>query len=145
MPWSQRSLKNHGNTYLKISTNYVLLQLYSYGGINLESGSIIFNVTGTIPKGMSGSNLNQNNRILTYNEKECKISPILLVDEEDVSANHSAYIGKFREEELFYLMSRGITESMSTMLLTKGFLNSKLNVKEEVKEQLEQYLETVWR
>lgn len=114
-------------------------------GVNVKDGSIIFNVTGTIPKGMKESTLNQFNRILTFNEEECKISPILLVDEEDVIANHSAYIGKFREEELFYLMSRGIHEKDATMLLTKGFLRSKLHLEEELLEQYEKKLDTVWR
>lgn len=114
-------------------------------GINLKEGSITFNVTGVIPKGMSGSITNESNRIVTYNEKECKIAPNLLIEEEDVIANHSAYIGKFKEEELFYMMSRGIPLKQATMLLTKGFLLSKLNVEENKKKELEEKLETVWR
>lgn len=114
-------------------------------GINVLDGSIIFNITGVIPNGMSGSSTNESNRILTFNEKECKIAPNLLIEEEDVTANHSAYIGRFREEELFYLMSRGISYKDATMLLTTGFLLSKLNVEEEVKEKLKEKLQTVWR
>lgn len=114
-------------------------------GINLKEGSIIFNITGVIPKGMSGSITNETNRIVTYNDKECKISPNLLIEEEDVSANHSAYIGRFKEEELFYMMSRGIPLKDATMLLTKGFLFSKLKIEENTKKELEEKLETVWR
>lgn len=114
-------------------------------GINVQDGSITFEVSGVIPKGISGSIMDQKNRIVTYNEKECKILPNLFVDEEDVVANHSAYIGRFKDEELFYLMSRGIDEKESTLLLTKGFLMSYLKVDEEWKQKLEEYLKKVWR
>ncbi len=116
---------------------------YTNHGVNVEKGSLVFNVTGSIPKGMSGSFLDQKSRIVTYNEEECKISPKLLVEEEDVVANHSAYIGKFRDEELFYMMSRGISEMEATMLLTKGFLLGGLKKKEM--EFLEKNLENIWR
>ena len=37
-------------------------------------------------------------------------------------SNHGAYIGKFRDEEMFYLMSRGISREDSYRLLLNGFL-----------------------
>ena len=50
--------------------------------------------------------------------------PILeaLIDNYDVDSNHAAYIGKFRDEELFYLMSRGISRDVANRLLLNGFL-----------------------
>ncbi len=40
----------------------------------------------------------------------------------DSELSHEAAIGKIREEELFYLMSRGLSEEKATQLIVKGFL-----------------------
>ena len=37
-------------------------------------------------------------------------------------SNHSAYIGKFSEEKIFYLMSRGINREDGTRLLLESYL-----------------------
>ena len=50
------------------------------------------------------------------------ICPNLYIDNYDVDSNHSAYIGKFRDEAMFYLMSRGISLENSYRLLLNGFL-----------------------
>ena len=54
-------------------------------------------------------------------ENKCIIKPNLFIDEEDVVANHSALIGTFSSDEIFYLMSRGISkeESFNLLLLTE--------------------------
>lgn len=118
--------------------------LYHHG-VNTGDEELIFNVTGVIPKGKAGCTLNQQNRIITGNPSCSKIAPNLLIDENDVEANHAAYIGTFTAEELFYLMSRGISEETSKLLLTKGFLLGGLSVNKKQLEFLEQKLENVWR
>lgn len=50
------------------------------------------------------------------------ICPNLVIDNFDVDSNHSAYIGKFKDEYLFYLMSRGISLDNSYKLLLNSFL-----------------------
>ena len=47
---------------------------------------------------------------------------ILLIDNYDVVSNHAAYIGKFKDELLFYMMSRGISRDSAYHLLLNGFL-----------------------
>ncbi|AFK22776.1 SufD family Fe-S cluster assembly protein [Pyrococcus sp. ST04] len=49
---------------------------------------------------------------------------VSLVDDAELS--HEAAIGKIREEELFYLMSRGLSEEKATQLIVKGFLEPML-------------------
>lgn len=108
-------------------------------GVNI-SGAINFTVEGIIPKGSFNSETNQNNRIITFNDNVCKIDPILLIDENDVNANHSALIGKFNEDELFYLESRGIDYDSAVKLLVKGFLLDGID-DERVIKQIDKY----WR
>ena len=50
------------------------------------------------------------------------ILPILLIDNYDVDSNHAAYIGKFKDEVMFYMMSRGISREVAYRLLLNGFL-----------------------
>lgn len=109
-------------------------------GVNLEEGKITFNVTGLVYNGMTDCELNQNNKIVTFNDNKCTITPKLLIDENDVVANHSALIGKFDEDEIFYLQSRGIDKNSAITLLTKGFLLENLE-----DERLERIIEKYWR
>ena len=72
----------------------------------------------------------------------CIIKPNLFIDEEDVSANHSALIGTFKAEEVFYLMSRGISKKEADSLLTRGFLMKGINYHKDILESL---ISKYWR
>ena len=48
--------------------------------------------------------------------------PSLEIDEEDVSIGHEATVSKVGEEQLFYLMSRGLTEAEATAMVVNGFI-----------------------
>lgn len=91
-------------------------------GINILNGSLIFNVSTLLPNNVVNTNINQNNRIINLNNKLCQINPNLFIDENDVVANHSAYIGKFKDEEIFYLQRLGLSYNDAEKLLIKGFL-----------------------
>lgn len=91
-------------------------------GLNVKDGELTFNVTSVVDKGKTSCILNQQNRIINMNDRKCQVNPNLLIDENDVEANHSALIGKFSDEELFYLQSRGINKINAMNLLIKGFL-----------------------
>ena len=56
------------------------------------------------------------------NNVKSTICPNLLIDNYDVLSNHAAYIGKFKDEVLFYMMSRGISLDVAYRLLLNGFL-----------------------
>lgn len=94
--------------------------------VNIEEGNTTFNVTSVVYNGIKGCTLNQNNKIINLNDQECIINPNLLIEDNDTTANHSAFIGRFSEDEIFYLMSRGISLEDSVNLLIKGFLSDKI-------------------
>jgi Fe-S cluster assembly protein SufB len=48
--------------------------------------------------------------------------PYMEIDEEDVSIGHEATVSKVGEEQLFYLMSRGLTEAEATAMVVNGFI-----------------------
>jgi hypothetical protein len=42
---------------------------------------------------------------------------------EGVDMSHEAAVGKVAQEEIYYLMSRGLSESEATSTIVRGFLN----------------------
>lgn len=48
--------------------------------------------------------------------------PLMQIDEEDVTIGHEASVSRLGEEQLFYLMSRGINETDSAKMIVNGFI-----------------------
>lgn len=112
-------------------------------GVNIESGELIFNVSSFVPKDMINCFVNQSNRIINLTDNNCTINPNMYIDCFDVTANHSAFIGSFSDEELFYLQSRGIDLETATKLLIRGFLISDLS--EDLKDRYNDIIDKYWR
>lgn len=47
--------------------------------------------------------------------------PTMEIDEKDVSVEHEATVSKIGEEQLFYLMSRGLSQDDATAMIVNGF------------------------
>ncbi len=58
--------------------------------------------------------LDENSRTDTY--------PYVEVNEEDATISHEATVGKIGEDQIFYLMSRGFSESDALSLIVGGFM-----------------------
>lgn len=48
--------------------------------------------------------------------------PVNIVQEQDVTLGHEASVSKIGEEQLFYLMSRGLNEAQAMSLIVNGFI-----------------------
>ena len=48
--------------------------------------------------------------------------PYIEIEEEDVEIGHEATVSKIGEEQLFYLMSRGLSESEAYSMIVSGFI-----------------------
>lgn len=115
-------------------------------GNTIKDGSIIFNIISKVPKGIKNTIVNQSSKIIANNDtNENKINPVLLIEEYEVEAKHSAYIGNFNQNELFYLESRGLSKKEASNLLLKGILIGTLNIEEEQKELIEDKFVNEWR
>lgn len=114
-------------------------------GINILNGQTHFDITGYVPKNIINCCLNQVNQIINFNKNKCQINPILLIDENDVIANHSAFIGEFSEEQLFYLQSRGIKYEDAIKLLIKGFMLANLKLNSDNIGTIESKINEYWR
>lgn len=96
-------------------------ELYNHG-VNVNNNKLTYYVNGIVPKKSSKCTCNQENQIINMKDGKSTICPNLLIDNYDVDSNHGAYIGKFSEEKLFYLMSRGINRDDATRLLLESYL-----------------------
>lgn len=67
-----------------------------------------------------------------------KALPMLLCTEEDIDGNHSTSCGKIDEEQLFYIMSRGLSYNDAVKLIVKAKFNKIIETiqDEELKEQI---------
>lgn len=92
-------------------------------GIANKKGKIVLNGVEKIEKGMKQANAFQTLKgIITSDQAIVEVNPILLIDEFDVKAGHGATIGKIEEDQLYYLMSRGLNQRESEKLIINGFL-----------------------
>lgn len=139
--------KNKEKYDIRIDHNFSFTNSNVYNnGITLDDASITFNVTSYAPKGSFKSKINQDSKIITLNKENNNcINPILLIDEYDTEARHAAFIGNFKESELFYLMSRGLNREDASKLLTDGLLIGTLDIDFEEKEMLKGKLNNEWR
>ncbi|MRX72010.1 Fe-S cluster assembly protein SufD [Bacillus lacus] len=123
----------------KNSEGYILKH-----GVMKDNASSIFNGIGKIEHGASKSNAEQESRVLMLSEKaRGDANPILLIDEDDVTAGHAASVGRVDPLQLYYLMSRGITKAEAERLVIHGFLAPVVNELpiEGVKKQLTAVIE----
>ena len=109
-----------------------------------DSATSIFNGIGKIEHGATKSNAVQESRVLMLSEKaRGDANPILLIDEDDVTAGHAASVGRVDPLQLYYLMSRGIPKQEAERLVIHGFLAPVVNQLpiEGVKKQLTEVIE----
>ncbi len=102
--------------------------------IALDGSDISIQIDSNLEKGNSSCVMDQVSRILTFGDVRAKIIPNMFIEEDSVEARHGSIIGSFDEEEVFYLMSRGISREEAILLLIKGFLFSNIVVDLEKRE-----------
>ena len=112
-------------------------------GVILEKGTLTFNGIGHIIKGAKGADAQQESRVLMLSDQaRSDANPILLIDENDVTAGHAASIGQVDPEDMYYLMSRGLDQHTAERLVVRGFLGSVI-VEIPVKEVRDEMIATI--
>lgn len=113
-------------------------------GVMKDSATSIFNGIGYIKHGATRADAQQESRVLMLSgDARGDANPILLIDEDDVTAGHAASVGRVDELQLFYLMSRGISQKEAERLVIHGFLDAVVSALpiESVKAQLKEVIE----
>jgi Fe-S cluster assembly protein SufD len=111
-------------------------------GVMKDSAQSIINGITKIEKGATGAGGFQTERVLMLSPKaRGDANPILLIDEDDVKAGHAASVGQVNAEQLYYLMSRGISREEAYRLIIYGFLAPV--VSEIPEDSLQKQLKTI--
>ena len=108
--------------------------------VTQDSGQVIIEANGNIEEKTINNRFSENLHCLTMNEGQNKIIPNLIVKTNETEVNHSATIGPIDQDELFYLLSKGISETEANLLIRNGFLVSRLNLNDQLKEKINQML-----
>lgn len=113
-------------------------------GVIRERGTLTFNGIGHIIKGAKGADAQQESRVLMLSDKaRGDANPILLIDENEVTAGHAASVGRVDPDEMYYLMSRGLHKEEAERLVIRGFLGSVITAipVKEVRQELVDVIE----
>lgn len=116
----------------------------SQRGVLFNKTTAIFNAIGKIEDGATRANAEQESRLLMLSkDARGDANPILLIDEDDVTAGHAASVGRIDDMQLYYLQSRGISKEEAERLVIHGFLAPVVRELpiETVKSQLSQLIE----
>jgi Fe-S cluster assembly protein SufD len=99
------------------TSDLLFKNVYRDEAIGVYSGII------RVEKNANGTNAYQANRNLVLSDKvKCDTRPLLEIESNDLRCTHGATVGRLDENQIFYLRSRGLTESQSREILTEGFL-----------------------
>lgn len=88
-----------------------------------DEASAIINGITKIERGATHANGEQTERVLMLSPKaRGDANPLLLIDEDEVTAGHAASVGQVNKDQVYYLMSRGLTQEQAERLIIYGFL-----------------------
>jgi Fe-S cluster assembly protein SufD len=94
----------------------------NYKGILDGSARAVFNGRVFVREGAHQTDAEQSNKnLLLSPEARVDTKPQLEIYNDDVKCSHGATVGQLEEEELFYLLSRGLHPDLARNLLTYGF------------------------
>jgi Fe-S cluster assembly protein SufD len=94
----------------------------NYKGILDGKSRAVFNGRVYVHEGAHQTDAEQSNKnLLLSTDARVDTKPQLEIYNDDVKCSHGATVGQLEEEELFYLLSRGLHTDLARNLLTYGF------------------------
>lgn len=91
--------------------------------ISKDGGRTTYRGLVKVPKGSVGVRVNVRCDALILDEKSRSDTyPYMEIEEERVTIAHEATVGKISDDQIFYLMSRGLTEAEALALIVLGFI-----------------------
>ena len=95
--------------------------LVTRGVLDDEARSVYEGVQDVGESAWSTSSYQRENTLMLSDESEADASPKLIINNHDTEASHSATVGQVDDEDLLYMVSRGIDEDDATDMLVEGF------------------------
>jgi Fe-S cluster assembly protein SufD len=113
------------------------------GALYDRSKTVFRGVIRVFPRAQRTDAYQTNRNLLLSENAEAVSLPNLEIEADDVKCSHGATVGQLDEEELFYLLSRGLTRTQAERLVIFGFFGEVLDrlplpaVVEELKSAIE--------
>jgi Fe-S cluster assembly protein SufD len=100
----------------------------NYKGVLNDRSRGVFNGKVFVRENAHGTDANQSNKnLLLSDTARVDTKPQLEIYNDDVKCAHGATVGQLEEEELFYLLTRGLPDALARNLLTYGFAEEIIN------------------
>ena len=94
--------------------------------IQNDDGKTTLKTVGIVNENTKDNEFLEQIKVLNVKKQQITCLPELLVYSNETSANHNCTIKTIKDDELFYLNSKGITNDQAKQLITDGFLNGML-------------------
>lgn len=107
-------------------------------GINELEGIVKVVMNGTVAGETKENVLSEYARIINKSNFSNILIPNLIVNTNEVEANHGVSVGHISEEQVFYLMSKGITRTTAIKMIEEGFILSIMS--DDVKQKIQNIL-----
>ena len=100
----------------------------TYKGVLNDTSRGVFNGKVFVRENAHGTDAQQSNKnLLLSDTARVDTKPQLEIFNDDVKCSHGATVGQLEEEELFYLLTRGLPRRLAKNLLTYGFAEEVIN------------------
>jgi Fe-S cluster assembly protein SufD len=109
-----------------INVNHLSVNTYAeVNNMGVVNNNATLKIDGVnlIEKGKSGSETFHKTKIINLKDTTTSVAkPELVINEYDVKAGHSAAVGTIDEEQIYYLMTRGLTKAEATNLIITSYI-----------------------
>ena len=123
--------KDEDRKLFDISINHIANNTHGLNecfGVCKNNSHLTFTGVSDVRKDAVNSETRQVAKIVVFDEScRAKTSPILKISENEINASHAASVGTLSDEQIFYLMSRGIKENDARNIITLGYLKPIIN------------------
>lgn len=112
--------------------------------LSKDQATIKKDVVSNIPPLMKNSISSENIKgVILSKEAKINAKPILKIGLDDVHASHGCAIGTLNDNEIYYLMSRGLSKDDAIKIITKALVTPIINASSSLKFQkrIQPYLE----
>lgn len=93
------------------------------GALRDKSRSVWQGMIKALPHAQKIDGFQANRNLMLDKDSRADSIPGLEIEADDVRCTHASTVGKLDDEEIFYLMSRGIDRHMATRMVVQGFFD----------------------
>lgn len=108
------------------------------GALKDDSHTVYSGLIHVRPEGIETDAYQTNRNLVLSDHAKADSKPELEIENNDVRCSHGASVGQVNEDEVFYLMSRGIPRADAEVLIVNGFFEEVIGriTNQEIREVL---------